>query len=172
MAKQGTPKNTELEYRKFFLDAFINQKTSHSRFLIGFAVLLFTILELTASIPSEQITPFQLLIALAGIFLTSFALWYVFLRYFAIGVQVTAVMNAKITNENVTREDIPRAINNFIETNNQRILFLVKTFWFKRTGERQNTYGAILCFILALASMYALSQLIGIEIGLILTKRY
>jgi hypothetical protein len=125
-------------------------------------------------------TPLQYLpsecIAFLGLFLTSFAWWYNFLRYLANGVRITAVMNAPIIHRGYSRKqgqgvmyDIPGSINNFITRARKKklsILYIVNPFWFLSTGELKNMIGKIICLCFAFVTSCALWTLIGKDVGL------
>ena len=95
----------EMSCRKCFLDFYASEINTHGRLIIGVSVIIFTLLQarLTLqdlwikSIASEVSYPVfhhQLIVIYIGVFLASFAFWYLFLRLLAYGLLADMVIRA------------------------------------------------------------------------------
>jgi hypothetical protein len=76
----------EMQCRKLLLDFYSSQINTHGALIIGFSVVLFAIIQIRISpVIWNNVSILQDWILYFGIFLTGFALYYLFLRYITYG---------------------------------------------------------------------------------------
>ena len=164
----------ELQIRELLLDFYASELTTHSRLIIGFSVILLTILQIAHSLRTGgSVSWAQSTILLLGIFFTAFALWFLLLRHFVYGILANSATHA-LPSENqeenllarmidgVKRDALEKKILGFIPTclfysTDERISLLQRLF----SVEGTRMFGVLLCAYLALITTYFLKILIG-----------
>ena len=152
----------ELQCRKLLVNSYSSQLTTHARLIIGFAVILLTLLQFRAG-PNESLSGVQFGILHFAISLTAFGLWFLFMRHVMYGVLVSSATFAIPSGEGSLYTQI---LNDTRErTLKKRILVFVPTSWFYSTGKkrsrRNRLYGLLLCIGLALLTTLLVWILMG-----------
>lgn len=165
----------ELDCRELFLDFYSSELTTHARLIIGFAVILLTLVEITLNLTARgSISSAQFLIAYSGIFAASFALWFLLMRHLTYGVLANAATHATQSDDSgknpfdrmrdgISESACKHAILGFIPvclflTTGARITRLQKLF--RVSGAR--ALGIVLCGTLALTTTHFLMVLVGL----------
>ena len=102
----------EIQIRKLLLDFYSSELTTHSRLIIGFSVLLFTILSLA---PSFYPSILQKGISLFSLWLVAGTFWYLIMRHISYGILSNATLHAvipeKATLEQARNSVVSHALN-------------------------------------------------------------
>ena len=157
-----TQRQLELQYRKLLVDSYSSQLTTHARLIIGFAIILLTLLGVRPNL-KQPISEMQLGILYFAIFLAAFGLWFLFMRHLMYGLLVHSATFASPTGEGDLYDQI---LNNTRErTLKKRILVVIPSCLFYSTGKKRSwlnrLFGLILCIGLALLTTYLVWELIG-----------
>jgi len=143
----------ELQCRKLLLDSYSSQLTTHARLIIGFAIILLTLLEVKRNL-QPSISHIQFGIVYFGIFIAAFGLWFLLMRHLMYGLLVTAATLADPLGEGSSLMRILNGINEFML--NKRFLIVFPSRLFHSTGRRRSWLdrlgGVLLCAILALVT--------------------
>jgi len=127
-----------VQCRKLLLDFYSSELSTHSRLIVGFTVILLTILQITQKLQEHQqtITYGQFWIGSFGIFMTAWVLYYLLMRHIAYGILSNAVIAAHpVENQEMSLlERIATAARN--QALGNKILFLVPSCLFIPSGER------------------------------------
>lgn len=172
MPEQRQGETDEIQARKLLLDFYSSELTTHGRLIVGFAVILFSLLEIILQL-EKPISGVRFWMAFFGLSLAAFALWFLLMRHFVYGVLANAVIHAPLDNsteksfeelkKGVVRFGIAKRILRIIPmslfcTTGQRITKLQKIFGV--TGARM--IGVLLCASLALITAYFVTILVGL----------
>lgn len=159
----------ELQYRKLFLDFYSSQLNTHSRLIIGFSVMLLTLIEIIQQLNN---TIFKVrCIAYSGVFFLSLAIWYLLLRDLMYGVCVQSAISADIGEE----DGDPKEIGYLLVVSNaitrtaiqQRILGLFSVGWYLSHRDRQKYQiitGIGICIAFAIVTTFLLIWLVDSEL--------
>lgn len=164
----------ELQCRKLLLDFYSSELTTHSRLIIGFAIILLTILEITQTQKLKPPISFAHWIALLGIFTASLALCHLLMRHLTYGISASAATHASPSKNKGSNlfERIKEGVDQ--SALEKRILFLIPSCLFYSTGKRiswlQQLFGVIgarvlgvlLCVLFAFSTTFLLVRLIGL----------
>ena len=85
--------------RKLLLDFYSSELTTHSRLIIGFSALLFTILQVVPKpIMGQSLSDTSASVALAmfGIWIVSGSLWFLLMRHISYGVLSNSTLHAEM----------------------------------------------------------------------------
>lgn len=140
-----------IQCRKLLLDSYSSQLTTHARLIIGFAIILLTLLQVKAGL--TDLSHIQFGIIYFGIFLAAFALWFLFMRHLAYGLLVNAVTHARI--EQSWNGDLLGKILDSVSSQmlKSKILYIIPSCWFY-SSSRKRLLGLSLCVFLALLTTY------------------
>jgi hypothetical protein len=139
-----------LDYHKLLLDFYSTEITSHSRLIIGLAVILFALAEIAKSF-SRPVAFTQFWILGVGMFFVSFAFWFLLMRQLVYGVLINRVLHTenmdsfKKAHDEVTHDTIIRG---------QTIFFRIPVSWFISVGDKYKRWyrrplGVLVCATLA-----------------------
>jgi len=164
----------ELQSRKLLLDFYSSELTTHSRLIIGFAVILLAILEITQNIRAlGTLSLGQYLIAFFGIFTAAFALWFLLMRHLTYGILTEAATHAHpLRNQPGNYLDrLKPGVNQYAM--GKRILGVIPPCLFYSIGEKihwlqkrigvksARVLGLLLCGFPAFIMTYLVMKLIG-----------
>jgi hypothetical protein len=101
----------EIQIRKLMLDFYSSELTTHSRLIIGFSVLLFTVLNV---IPNQKVhLDLQAGTYFFSLWLVAGALWYLFMRHISYGILSNATLHAPIESKNLTLKNAIQSVTNY-----------------------------------------------------------
>jgi hypothetical protein len=75
---------TEMDCRKLLLDFYSSEISTHGSLLIGFSIVIFTLVQIKVSLEPPIHVP-QTTVLYLGILIANLAFWYVFFRYISYG---------------------------------------------------------------------------------------
>ena len=146
----------QIQCRKLILDFYGSQLSTHGRLIIGFSVIVFTLIGIRNSI--ENIILVQTIIIYLAIFSALCAFLYLLFRHLMYGQLCGAVMFTSWTPElegapdnDVFGKFALAVYNNVLETNRKKIARFVKTAWFIGIANGKQKWGVFLCVLLSLA---------------------
>jgi len=159
--------------RKLLLDFYSSELSTHSRLIIGFTVILLTLLQITWNL-RESISLAQFRIVYFGISLVAFALWYLLMRHFAYGILANAAIHA-VPSEN-QEHSILRRMTDGVRRHalKKRILVVIPMCLFYSTGTEiswlqrvigvagARLLGLLLCTFLAIFTTHLMMILVGL----------
>jgi len=138
----------EINCRRLLLNFYSSEITAHSRLLIGFGVIMFTLVEVRIAL--RELPLERTLLGYSAFFLASFALCYTFLRLLTYG----ALANSLVHSISVQGDDLLESIRDIAVNRaaRQRIFGVVPVSWFLPRGKlnRPRVFGFALCVSLAL----------------------
>lgn len=141
----------ELDYHTLFQSFYSSELNAHSRLLIGFAVLLFTLTNIGWN-PSSNSTLMQLQYGLLwlSMLLTSFAFWFILMRQLVYGVLSNRLMHIQKL-ESI--EQVHREVGQYC-SREEKILLRIPVSWFYSANEEGRKRhvrirGFLLCAVLA-----------------------
>lgn len=168
-----------VQYRKLLLDFHSSELTAHSRLIIGFAVLLLTISEVSLNLP-KPVSIEQTRIAFFGCFFASIGFWYVLIRHLAYGILANASITAALSCE---AECVQRGLFTRLrwgingEALNRRILGIIDSGLFISMGGSVSPFqklvrkvwiarviGGLFCSAIALITTLLMLTLVGLMI--------
>jgi len=161
----------EVQIRKLLLDFYSSQLTTHSRLIIGFAALLFTVLTLFVDLKEPQLV--QEIVTIVGIFTVSTGFWFLIMRHLTYGhlsstalhaplAPLTSLHDASIaTRDHVLEKRILSVIPTALFCTVGREVKLIK--W-NVTSRKARLVGIILCLVLGIATTLMLAILVGIAV--------
>lgn len=88
-----------IQFRKLLLDFYSSELTTHGSLIIGFAAILFTILQIIQKLkddPLKIVSTEQIGICITGLLLTATALWFLLMRHLAYGILSSAVIETEL----------------------------------------------------------------------------
>jgi hypothetical protein len=156
--------NNVIEVRKLLLDFYASELTTHSRLIIGFSVMMFTILQIAQKLEENSpLTDNQVWISAFGIWLTAVALWYLIMRHLTYGALSGAVIDTPIA-ENKSYDDVKAEIVKYALRYKILVFFPCYLFISIRPTRRRMflLFGLIICAILGTVTALLLSILIGL----------
>lgn len=156
--------NNIIEIRKLLLDFYASELTTHSRLIIGFSVIIFTILQIVQKlVENSPLTGSQFWISSFGIWLTAVTLWYLIMRHLTYGALSGAVIDSPI-GENESYDNVKSAIVNYALRYRILVVFPCYLFISIRPTLRRTflLIGLIMCAALGLVTTFLLSTLIGL----------
>lgn len=139
-------------------DGYTSHLNIHGTLIIGFAVILLTLLEIRVRL--QFISSIQFCILYFGIFVATLAFWRLFWRHMIFGCLVDAVMFTEVseTKESLLKEKIE-------ETVLKRRLGILPACWFFSTDRRsvkfQRACGWLTCGGFAIATTLCFWILVG-----------
>lgn len=152
--EENNKEKIELQCRKLLLDSYSSQLNTHSRLIIGFALILLSLLEVKRSLPTP-ISGMQFVIVYFGISLVAFGLWFLLMRHLTYGVLTSAATNAEPKGDCVNT--YWRILEGVVQyTAKKKILVWIPTKLFFSTGmhaKLDRSKGLVLCTILALITV-------------------
>jgi len=136
----------EIQCRKLLLDFYSSEINSHSRLIIGFAVLMLTLIQVRQNFMAYSLTTscLQYLIVYSGIFLTALALLYSLFRLFAYGASANAIVCIEWKNQ-MTVAQLASEVSNLVERERKKIFVIIHPKYFLRYRKK----GFIICVVLA-----------------------
>ena len=148
----------EIQCRKLLMDFYSSEINSHSRLIIGFAVLMLTLIQVRQNFMVYSLTTscWQYLIVYSGIFLIALALLYSLFRLFAYGAAANAIMYVEWT-EQMTVGQLAFETANLVERERKKIVGIIHPKHFLRYHEN----GFILCAVLASVTTWLVYMLIN-----------
>jgi hypothetical protein len=162
--EKGSTANNEIECRKLFLDFYSSQLNTHGSLIIGFSVVVFTLIGIWQAI--RDILWWQNLLLCFSVFVASFSLWYLLFRHLAYGTLTGAVMFTewKPDFDQDQCKNLPGQFANemmkYVKKWNSRILLIVPTeFFISGTGKMR--YGVVICLVLSILTAAFSYFLIG-----------
>ena len=162
----ATRETVEFERRKLLMDFYSSELSTHSRLIVGFSVILLTLVEIILDL-DKSIFGVRY-IAYPGVFLLSFALWYLFMRHLLYGVLAHSILVATLEEENRNLlATVAQATGRDALT--KKMLFVFPTSLYlsyddgKRNTRKENVAGFALCIALALATTTLLIWLVDYE---------
>ena len=150
MSVMSQQEGNSVNLRKLFLDFYSSEINTHGRLIIGFAVILFTIIEIKLKfleLGISLLSP-QSVIVYFCIGVVSFAIWYSLFRLLIYGMMANAVvhMNLPQTKRGELVSMFASEAKKWVLTYNKKVLVFFPTSWFLQYKKR----GAIVCSMLAL----------------------
>jgi hypothetical protein len=157
--------DTQIQCRKLLLDFYGAQLNTHGRLIIGFSVIVFTIVGIRNSI--QKIVLYQTIILYSAIFLALFAFLYSLFRHLTYGQLCGAVMftpwNPEF--EKGTCNELIGKFSDEVDRNvriyRKRIVLVVPTDWFIGSSRYTQKFGVILCAILSIVTVILFYLTIG-----------
>jgi hypothetical protein len=144
--------------RKLILDFYSSQINGHTRLIIGFAVLMLTLVQIRQRI--EFLSSWQYVIIYFAMFSTAFFLWYLSMRCLAYGMLANASIWAPPTTRRVDLTYLQQLVvegKERVSNCNKFILVIFPSVCFIEGSEQK--FGAMICIGLAIitsAFMYLL----------------
>ena len=93
--EENSKEKIELQCRKLLLDSYSSQLTTHARLIIGFAIILLSLLEVKGAYLKSPISCIQDFIIYLGIMLVASVLWFLIMRHLTYGVLTNAATFAE-----------------------------------------------------------------------------
>jgi len=174
---ENTNATDEVECRKVFMDFYTQQLNAHSRLLIGFAALLFTLVQIKLALMGQHLNPqqfslVQFWVFYTTIFLVSFGFWFLLLRHLGYGQLASAAMYVSAPTKqkqssNLDRQNALDLLNEEItkEVRKRHLLVIFRCVWFHSFNipkQRQyRIYGLMVCGVFALVTAFIIWILVA-----------
>jgi hypothetical protein len=173
---ENTDATDELECRKVLMDFYTQQLNAHSRLLIGFAALLFTLVQIKLALMGQHLNPQQFLLQFLAfyitVFLVSFGSWFLLLRHLGYGTLANAVMHVSAPTKqkqssNLDRQNALGWLHDKTreEARKRYLLFKLPCVWFHSFGipkQRQyRIYGLMVCGVFAFFTAFIIWILVA-----------
>jgi len=172
-------KEEVIQCRKLLLDFYSSELATHSRLIIGFTVILFTLasllLEVTQS-SQQTISVAQFRIIYLSISLVAFGLWFLLMRHFVYGILATQALYATPSEDHSKKNRLKRMLCGVAQKAlEKRILGIIPVCLFFSTGTRisrlqraigvagARLLGLLLCAILAILTAEFIMSMVGID---------
>jgi hypothetical protein len=163
-----------INIRKLLLDFYSSELTTHSRLIIGFSVILFTILQIFQKLDSEvlPLSTSQKSIASFSTWLISAALWYLLMRHVSYGILSNSVLHAEIGAHATLVEALVMVRNHALE--HTRVFMVLPPCLFIPSSARVTrlqklvgrqlvlVLGLLVCVVLGIATTLLFSVLVGL----------
>jgi hypothetical protein len=153
-----------MDYHKLALSFYNSEITSHSRLIIGLAVILFALSDIALSEPLRPFYDIQYWIWVTATFFVSSAFWYVLIRQLVYGVMANRLLH---TEEAANFEELHEKITRGCIETKEKILFIIPFYYFISVGKKwRKLYwrptGYIFCAIFGLVTTFLLLLLLRI----------
>ena len=155
----------ELDYHTLFQSFYSSELNAHSRLLIGFAVLLFTLTNIGWNISyNSTLMQSQYWLLCFSMLLTSFAFWFILMRQLVYGVLSNRLMHIeKIDNI----EQVHREVGQHC-SREETILLRIPVSWFYSANEEgRKWYARILGFLLCAGLAFGTTMVLIFTLNLI-----
>lgn len=140
----------ELTSRKLLLDFYSSQLSTHARLIIGFAIILLTLLNVRVGL--ESLSDMQLGIFYISISATSFCLWFLLWRHLMYGILASAATHAPLSGKGTVFDRVIEGSKD--RAMDKRMLGVVPIRLFYSTTRKGRTrerfLGVFFCGVLAL----------------------
>jgi hypothetical protein len=153
-----------MDYHKLALSFYNSEITSHSRLIIGLAVILLALSDIALSEPLRPFYNIQYWIWATITFLVSSAFWYVLIRQLVYGVIANRLL---YTEKAESFEELHEKITSGCIETKAKIIFVIPFYYFISVGKKwRKLYwrpmGYLLCLMLGLFTTFLLILLLRI----------
>ena len=151
-----------MDYNKILADFYNTEINSHSRFIIGLAVILFALSDIALSQPLRPFSFTQYWIWISALVAASFAFWYSLMRQLVYGALINRVLH--VGKFNSFEEAHQRVVRDSIK-NHKKILAFLPIYWFISVGSELKKWywrfaGFLFCLSLCLLTTFLLVLLL------------
>jgi len=155
----------DLEYHKLLLNFYSAELNSHSRMLIGFAVILFTLAEIAHSNLTRPVMFSQYLILVFSMVFASFAFWFILMRQLVYGVLINRILHTEGELHSF-KEAHDRVTHDTINKRETIFLFIPVSLFISVGSEYRKWYirplGGFVCIFFASCTTFILFLLLNL----------
>lgn len=153
----------EIQIRTALLNFYASQLGGHSRFIIGFSVVLFSVITVRTNLLST-FPDLDFLVIYSSLFIASSVFCFLIMRYLVYGILSNSATHApiKISDDNTFAKNRTEINNHAI---NSRILGIFHISWFLSIGKKESwirkerLYGIFLCLGIGFSITFLISLL-------------
>jgi hypothetical protein len=161
--EKSNSNDLQIQCRKLLLDFYGSQLGTHGRLIIGFSVIVFTIVGIRNAF--QRIAFYQSIILYIAIFLSMFGFLYLLFRHLTYGQLCGAVMfttwkpELEKSSINDLVAEFSKEVDLNLRTYRSKIALRVPTGWFLYRDKQK--WGATLCAVLSFSITFLLYVTIG-----------